>query len=121
VNADAETIELLNRWLPPWPASTLSLHLLPRLLQEADRRDEQIVVGRSRLSTLLRSFDWEVMPSEASFLMAKPNDSMPDFASEKVLVRAFPEWPQLKGWIRFGLPGDEQGWKRLEQALCQSH
>lgn len=121
VIADAKTIELLNGWLPPWPASTLGLHLLPRLLQEADQRDEQIVLGRDRLSTLLRSFDWEVAPSEASFLIAKPNGSMPDFSSEKILVRAFPEWPQLKGWIRFGLPGDEQGWKRLEQALCQSH
>jgi len=121
VIADAETVERLNQWLPPWPASTLGLHLLPRLLQEADQRDGQVVVGRDRLASLLSSFGWEVRFSEASFLMARPNSSMPDFAAERILVRAFPEWPQLKGWIRFGLPGDEKGWKRLEKALCQSH
>jgi len=121
VVADAEIVQKLNQWLPPWPASTLGLHLLPRLLKESDLRDEQIVVGRNRLSRLLESYGWEVRPSEASFLMARPNASIPDFSVERILVRRFPEWPQLKGWVRFGLPGRESDWKRLEKALCQSH
>jgi len=117
VVADAETIERLNQWLPPWPASTLALHLLPTLLPEADRRDEQIMVARKRLSALLQSYDWHVQDSDASFIMAKPKQTMPDFARHRILIRQFPEWPQLAGWVRFGFPGDEADWQRLVDAL----
>jgi hypothetical protein len=44
---------------------------------------------------------------------------MPDFARHRILVRRFPEWPRLSGWIRFGLPGSETDWRRLEAALCR--
>jgi len=119
VIADTKLITQLNQWLSPWPASTLALHVLPRLLAEADVRDAEIVQGRERLTDLSHQHGWQTIPSHASFLLAKPQEKMPDFAAAKILVRTFPEWPQLQGWVRFGLPGDEQHWKRLEQALCQ--
>jgi histidinol-phosphate/aromatic aminotransferase/cobyric acid decarboxylase-like protein len=120
VIADAAIINQLDRWLPPWPASTPGLHLLPRLLPEADRRDQQIMISRTRLTALLESFDWQVKLSEASFLMAKPHSGpMPAFSHHRILVRQFPEWPQLAGWVRFGLPGNEAAWQRLEEALCR--
>jgi len=121
VVADRATVQQLNEWLPPWPASTLAQHLLPHLLQEADERDEQIVRDRARLSSLLKSYGWEVCASEASFLMARPKQAMPDFTAQKILVRPFPEWPQLTGWLRLGIPGDESDWQRLERSLCRSH
>jgi len=117
VIADAAIIERLNEWLPPWPTSTLALHLLPELLPQADERDQQVSVARRRLTDLLERYDWEVRPSEASFMMARPKATMPDFANHHILVRQFPEWPQLAGWVRFGFPGDESGWQRLEEAL----
>lgn len=119
VIADAATIEQLAAWLPPWPASTLALHLLPKLLSEADERDEHVVACRARLQTLLEHAGWEVRPSQASFVMAKPNGDMPDFAHYRILVRQFPEWPQLHGWVRFGLPDDNEAWQQLEEALCR--
>jgi len=120
VIADAAIIAQLNQWLPPWPASTPGQHLLPRLLPEADRRDQQIIISRTRLTALLESFDWQVKPSEASFLMAKPySGPMPAFSHHRILVRQFPEWPQLAGRVRFGLPGNEAAWQRLEEALCR--
>jgi len=119
VIADAESIEKINAWLPPWPASTLALHLLPELLPEADRRDAQIALARQRLTGLLEKNSWKVCPSQASFLLAKPETRLPDFAGHRILVRCFPEWPQLSGWVRFGMPGNEAAWQRLEEALCR--
>jgi len=120
VIADKETIEQLNHWLPPWPASTLALHVLPKLLLEADLRDGEIMAARARLQALLEMTGWRVRPSAASFLMAqREQGSLPNFASRRILVRQFHEWPQLTGWIRFGLPGYKDGWQRLEEALCR--
>jgi len=117
VIADESMIQQLARWLPPWPTSTLALHLSPKLLPEADARDKQLVAARQRLRRLLEQYDWKVQASEASFIMAKPDTSPPDFARHRILVRHFPEWPQLAGWVRFGFPGDESGWQQLEDAL----
>lgn len=119
--ADAVSVERLKQWLPPWPASTLALHLLPALLPEADRRDAAIAVARRRLAELLGRSGWQLRPSAASFLLARPEKVMPAFAEHRILVRHFPEWPQLTGWVRFGLPGSEADWKRLEEVLCRSH
>jgi len=117
VIADAAIIELLAEWLPPWPTSTLALHLLPELLPEADVRDQQVITARRRLVALLERCGWNVRPSEASFIMARPTGQMPDFAKHYILVRQFPEWPQLAEWIRFGFPSDETGWQRLNRSL----
>jgi len=117
VIADRETIRQINRWLPPWPSSTLALHLLPQLIKEADQRDAQIIVARERLIQLLEQHDWQVKASKASFVLAQPKTHMPDFSQHRILVRQFPEWPQLAGWVRFGFPGNEADWQRLEDAL----
>ncbi|MDX8409804.1 MAG: aminotransferase class I/II-fold pyridoxal phosphate-dependent enzyme [Mariprofundales bacterium] len=117
VVTEASLINILRQFSPPWPAATCTLHLLPKLLPEADHRDRQIVHDRQRLQTLLLGYGWEVRPSEASFLLARPNQKTPDFAAHRILIRAFPEWPQLAKWLRFGLPGTECAWQRLEQAL----
>jgi len=115
--AEANVIRRLQTWLPPWPASTLALHVLPKLLPEADMRDMQTEQARRRMENLLRAYAWRVQPSEASFVLAKHPSIAPDFPTHRILVRAFPEWPQLDGWIRFGLPGDEDGWQRLEESF----
>ena len=119
VIADVGSIGKINDWLPPWPTSTLALHLLPELLQEADRRDAKIELARQRLVGLLEKNSWQVCPSEASFVLAQPEAGMPDFAAHRILVRSFPEWLQLSGWVRFGLPGNEAASQRLEEVLCQ--
>lgn len=117
--AERETIQMLNHWLPPWPGSTLALHLLPELIKEADQRDAQITEARARLIALLKKYHWEVKPSHASFILARSQKEMPDFSHYRIMVRQFPEWPQLSDWVRFGLPGSESEWRRLEEALCQ--
>ncbi len=118
VVAAAATIARLRDFLPPWPAATPALHLLPELLLEAVARDRAVTVARSRLVALLKEAGWRVRPSAASFVLAHPEDGVaPEFARHRILVRDFPEWPQLRGWFRFGLPGDEVAWRRLSGAL----
>ncbi|MDX8384014.1 MAG: aminotransferase class I/II-fold pyridoxal phosphate-dependent enzyme, partial [Ghiorsea sp.] len=107
----------LQGWLPPWPASTLALHLLPKLLCEACPRDATVVASRERLVQLLKTHRWQVKPSSASFVLAKPPLDLPDFDSQRILVRSFPEWESLQGWVRLGLPHSESHWQRLNQAL----
>lgn len=119
VIADTVTIESLKAWLPPWPASTVVLHLLPKLLPEAERRDNEVEQARTRLQGLLKKYKWDSYQSQASFILARSSSHTPDFSQKKVLVREFPEWPQLQGWVRFGFPNTESDWQRLEAALCQ--
>jgi len=119
VIAERETIQKLNHWLPPWPSSTLALHLLPELIKEADQRDALIETARKRMILLLEQHGWQVHPSQASFILARPQSLMPDFDRYRVLVRQFSEWSQLSGWVRFGMPGRESEWQQLEEALCQ--
>jgi len=115
--ASEAKISQLRHWLPPWPAATLALHLLADLLPEADQRDHAIVTARQQLTQLLQQYHWQIKPSEASFILAKPSGPMPDFSRHRILLRSFPEWPQLAGWIRFGLPASKKDWQRLRNAI----
>ncbi len=117
VVASAGMIRRIRRWLPPWPVATPVLHLLPRLLREAESRDARTADARRRLESLLVRHGWQVQPSQASFVLARHRGKMPAFAAHLILVRMFPEWPELHGWVRFGLPAAQRDWTRLETAL----
>ncbi|MDX8401055.1 MAG: aminotransferase class I/II-fold pyridoxal phosphate-dependent enzyme, partial [Mariprofundaceae bacterium] len=116
--ADEGMLARLRRWLAPWSASSLALHLVPRLLGEIDAREARLAHARKRMMDLLARAGWEVRPSKASFVLARhPKGRMPDFDTARILVRRFPEWPQLAGWARLGFPGREAAWARIERLL----
>ncbi|MDQ6979428.1 MAG: aminotransferase class I/II-fold pyridoxal phosphate-dependent enzyme [Mariprofundaceae bacterium] len=117
VIAESRTIEALMRWLPPWPATTLGLHLLPLLLPEADERDRQLQQGCQRLDALLLSHGWQTHRSAASFVLGRPPHPLPDPAKHRLLLREFPEWPALSHSVRLGIPAGEIGWQRLKEYL----
>ncbi|MDX8399730.1 MAG: hypothetical protein R8K20_05725 [Gallionellaceae bacterium] len=117
VIAESRTIEALTRWLPPWPATTLGLHLLPLLLPEADERDRQLQQGCQRLDALLLSHGWLTHRSVASFVLDRPPNPLPDPAKHRLLLREFPEWPALSHSVRLGIPVDEVTWQRLKDYL----
>jgi len=116
--AEEVYIRLLKAWLPPWGTSTLANHLLPELLPEAQERDEQMSSLRKRMHTLLTRHNWIHTPSKASFILTKPPSRLPDFDSSRILVRHFPEWKSLTGWVRLGYPLQTNDWQRLEHALA---
>ncbi len=118
VIAQADLIQRLQTWLPPWPCTTLGLHLLPKLLKESMLRDDVIVAQNQRLTLLLKHYGWQTRASTASFVLAKPPQRLPDFALQRILVRSFPEWQGLAGWVRLGLPNTEHDWQRLREVLC---
>ena len=118
VIAERSMVARIAHWLPVWSVGTLNLHLLPRLLQDADVRDARIVHARGRLQDLLQQYHWQYRASQASFVLATPAAEMPDFAKHRILVRMFPEWAELLGKVRLGLPQNESAWQRLEAALC---
>jgi len=119
--ASPELVNRLRVWLPPWPASSLALHLLPRLLPLADDYDLLALDARKRLMQLLNQHGWHCLDSKSSFILAKPNEErMPNFSLQRIMVRTFPEWPELQGWYRLGLLQGEHHWQRLRAALCPS-
>ncbi|MDQ7001302.1 MAG: aminotransferase class I/II-fold pyridoxal phosphate-dependent enzyme [Ghiorsea sp.] len=118
--AEKEHIQTLQTWLPPWPTSTLATHLLPRLLPQAKQRDARIVTLKQHMLDMLVQHDWQVSDGHASFVLGKPQDKLPDFKSSRILVRHFPEWEGLRGWVRLGFPASTAGWQRLHAALSHT-
>lgn len=116
--AEQHHIQSLQSWLPPWPTSTLAAHLLPKLLPQAAQRDAHIVTLRQQMLDTLAQHNWEVRQSCTSFVLARPKDRLPDFASSRILVRHFPEWDSLAGWLRLGYPASEKDWQRFITALA---
>jgi len=119
--ATPEKINRFRVWLPPWPASTFALHLLPKLLPLADDHDSIVSDARERMLKMLNQYGWQHINSKASFVLAKPSaELIPNFSRERIMVRAFPEWPELQGWFRLGFLKGERNWQRLQAALCPS-
>lgn len=118
--AAPEVVQELNRFLPPWPASTLALHWLPEVLGEWEALDQRMSTDRERLLMLLRRTGWKVFEPHASSVLGWPDPlRLPAFERERIVVRRFPEWPELEGAMRLGIPLLEEGWARLEAALCR--
>ena len=116
--AAPEQLEALRHWLPPWPTSTLALELMRRRLPGWEHREALAEQGRQRLAALLGRAGWQVRQGSASFVLARPPaGASPDFDRARILVRSFPEWPALRGWLRVGIPPVED-WARLEAFLC---
>ncbi len=106
--------------LGPWAVSGPALAIGARALQDAawlkaaaDARQ----ADAARLDALLRKAGFVVVGGAALFRLARHVDASAWFhmlCAQGVLTRDFAERPE---WLRFGLPGDEAAWRRLETAL----
>jgi histidinol-phosphate aminotransferase len=77
-------------------------------------RVRAIVAERARLASELRGRGWEVLPSEANFVLARPRP--PGSAVEVaawlqgagLIVRSYPGHPRLKDWLRLTVRSPEE-------------
>lgn len=118
---DPLTAERLDAQLGPWavagPALEYGIRALSDTKWQQDMR-ERLTAGAERLDALLDRFNVPVAGGTSLFrylsFPAAPS-LFSALGSSGVLVRHFDERPQV---LRFGLPGSEVEWQRLEGALA---
>lgn len=111
------------RWLRtvggPYPVSSVSAALAVAALRTAEERAEyldSVRTERQALTSALRRLGCEVLESQANFVMvrfANTDFAQDSFASLGIAVRAFTSRPELDGFLRITLPGDEAAFDRL--------
>lgn len=110
----------LRAALGPWAVSGPALAIGARALADLDWRASAAIACASdaaRLDGLLSRAGFELLGGAALFRLVgheKAAARHAQLCEKGVLARPFPERPS---WLRFGLPGDEAAWRRLESAL----
>jgi HAD superfamily hydrolase (TIGR01548 family) len=120
--ADPRVIDWLRRIGLPFPISTLSIEAMISVLEEGPdvARIATIQDQRQELAAVLAGFDVEALPSEASFVFARFEDSKRvwnGLGALGISVRRFAGRPGVGGWLRITLPGDRHNFERLMRGL----
>ena len=117
---DRTTAQSLKNALGPWPISTLAAEMgvaaLGDLQWQSEMRD-YLSIASDRMDDLLTRAGLQVVGGTNLFRLAATPDAMNVFEQlgrSGIYTRHFPENP---AWLRFGLPGSERHWQRLEMAL----
>ena len=119
VLAEQALLDHLAEQLGPWAVSGPARAVAMSLLADAEgqqRQRERLQADGLRLAVLLSRHGLAPAGGTALFqLVAQPQavGLHGYFARRGILLRLFAE----SRCLRFGLPGDETGWRRLEQAL----
>ncbi|CDX51978.1 Threonine-phosphate decarboxylase [Mesorhizobium plurifarium] len=118
---DPLTAERLDAQLGPWavagPALEYGIRALSDANWQADMR-KRLAQDAGRLDALLGRFDVPVSGGTSLFRYLSSPEASSLFSALGecgVLVRHFAERPQV---LRFGLPGNDAEWQRLESALA---
>jgi cobalamin biosynthetic protein CobC len=107
--------------LGPWPVSSAALAIGAAALADAhwQQRTRLALAGAAlRLDTHLAKAGLEILGGTSLFRLVRTKDAARLFQSlgeAGIMVRRFAEHP---AWLRFGLPGGEDEWQRLERALA---
>ncbi|WP_120993080.1 threonine-phosphate decarboxylase CobD [Stutzerimonas urumqiensis] len=121
VMADPALLRSLDVQLGPWAVAGPARHLAACLLADAPaqvRQRERLMADGARLAGLLRRHDLTPTGGTALFqwVACEHAATLAGWLAERaILVRSF----RHPASVRFGLPGDEQGWARLDHALGQ--
>jgi cobalamin biosynthetic protein CobC len=119
----ADLADRLHAALGPWAVSSPAIDigigaLSDRAWQAATRR--RLVADAARLDALICGAGLAVVGGTTLFRLAAGEGATSLFdrlGRAGIYVRRFPENPR---WLRFGLPGGEAAWARLERALAAS-
>ena len=107
----------LGPWAVSGPALTIgAIALADRGWIEEARKS--LVAAAGRLKAILANAGLEIIGGTALFQLARTpssSDLFDHLGRAGILVRSFPEQPS---WLRFGLPGTEAAWRRLQIAMA---
>lgn len=116
----ADLVELLAARLGPWAVSGPAIEIGTRALADSawiEATRAALAASRARLDRLLLASGFSIVGGTDLYRLVACDGSHACFqnlAGAGVLVREFPDRP---GWLRFGLPGSEADFNRLERAL----
>jgi len=111
----------LSAALGPWAVSAPALAVGLKALADApwiERTRSRLAKAAIRLDATLSAAGLEVIGGTSLFRLAQTPAAEALFqhlGRAGILVRAFPENSR---WLRFGLPANEQAWRRLNVALA---
>jgi cobalamin biosynthetic protein CobC len=115
-----DLIGALAARLGPWAVSGSAIEIGTRALADLDWIEATrtaLSISRERLDRILLSHGLELVGGTDLFRLVRCDKSHALFqrlAEAGVLVREFPERP---GWLRFGLPGNDADFERLNRSL----
>jgi cobalamin biosynthetic protein CobC len=107
--------------LGPWAVSGPALAIGARALSDRawiEQAPKGLAAAADRLKTVLLNAGLEIVGGTALFQLARTPAASVLFhqlGRAGILVRSFPEHPS---WLRFGLPGTEAAWTRLQIAVA---
>ena len=107
--------------LGPWPVSGVAIAVGTEALADTAWREaarKALAEAAGRLDGLLARAGLSLIGGTSLFRLVRAADAARLFQSlgqAGILVRRFAEHPT---WLRFGLPGGEPEWQRLERALA---
>jgi cobalamin biosynthesis protein CobC len=118
--ASPDIVASLRAALGPWPVSGPAIAIGVRALTDSDWLEAtraRLSSDTARLDALLHSIGWRIIGGTSLFRLAVRADARAVFErlfAEGILTRPFAGAPDR---LRFGIPGDENAWKRLATAL----
>ena len=110
----------LRAALGPWPVSGPAIAIGVRALADSDWLEAtrgRLSADQARLDALLKRAGWRIVGGTRLFRLAAHEDARLAFGrllAAGILSRPFADAPD---WLRLGMPGDENAWKRLAAAL----
>ncbi|CAN7300986.1 threonine-phosphate decarboxylase [Rhizobium sp. LjRoot254] len=121
VFAVPEALETIEAELGPWAVSGPALYLAHELMQgDRMRILSEILARRAALASILDAAGLETVGGTELFALVRQNraqDLFEHLARLHILVRKF---DYAGDWLRIGLAPDEQGDRRLAQALASA-
>lgn len=118
--AHPDTTAALDARLGPWAVSGPALHIATEALADEEWQSSmrlQLAKEALRMNDLLKKAGLEIAGGTSLFTLVRDKRATALFdhlGKRGILVRVFDERPSD---IRFGLPGSEAEWQRLEAAL----
>jgi cobalamin biosynthetic protein CobC len=119
---DPQLAARLSASLGPWAVSGPALAIGATALTDGpwiERTRDGLKEATARLDALFGRVGLEVIGGTALFRLVRAQAATALFhhlGHDGILVRRFPDKP---AWLRFGLPGNEAAWARLENSLSR--